>query len=79
MKKVCILLFLITYVYHNARFKKREVRFHMSTNRQCTYDVTLRRVLITQVAVEKQQVLNSIKCVSTALVIQRASRLRRTI
>jgi len=27
MKKVCILLVLITYVYHNARFKKRKVFF----------------------------------------------------
>jgi hypothetical protein len=25
MKKVCILLVLITYVYHNARLKKRKV------------------------------------------------------
>jgi len=25
MKKVCILLVLITYVYHNARFKKRKI------------------------------------------------------
>jgi hypothetical protein len=60
MKKVCILLFVITYVYHNARLKKRKVRFHMSTNRQCTYNVTLRRVRTTQVPVEKQQILNSI-------------------
>ena len=32
MKKVCILLVLITYVYHNARYKKREVRNNLAVH-----------------------------------------------
>jgi len=31
MSEVCILLVLITYVYHNAPFKKREVYIDMFT------------------------------------------------
>ena len=35
--------------------------FHVSTNRRCTYNVTLRRVRVTTAVVEKQQVLNTIR------------------
>jgi hypothetical protein len=47
-------------------------------DRQCTYNVTLRHVRETIVAVEKQWLLH-ILSVSVALVIQHAKRMRRII
>ena len=43
MYKVCILLVLITCVYHNARFKKREtnILFLMASNVQERYQIIL--------------------------------------
>ena len=45
---------------------------------QCTYTVTLRYDRVTIVTVEKQEV-SHILCVSIALVIQYAKRIRRTL
>jgi hypothetical protein len=50
-------------------------------DRQCTYDVTMRRVRVTFVAVEKQYVLHilGVQCVFEASVIQHAMRMRNII
>ena len=47
-------------------------------DRQCTYDVTLRRGHVTNFAIDKQSVLHTM-CVSVALVIQHVKRMRRVI
>jgi hypothetical protein len=48
-------------------------------DRQCTYNVTLKRVRVTIVVVEMQKSIPSSECVSVALVIQHAKRMRRII
>ena len=48
---------------------------HIKQHRQCTYNVTSRRVHVTTVVVEKQQLLHNLS-VSIALVVQR---MRRTV
>jgi hypothetical protein len=50
-------------------------------DRQCTYNVTMRRICATIVAVEKQYVLHilGVQCVFAALVIQHAMRKRNII
>jgi len=45
-----------------------------TTNHQCTYNVTLRHVRVTTVAVQKQWILH-IPCTYVALVIQHAMRI----
>jgi hypothetical protein len=57
---------------------KRDISCTGEQDRQYTYNVTLRRVRVTVVVVEKQEVL-SILSVSVALVIQCAKRMRRVI
>ena len=52
-----------------------EVRGYLPQDRQCAYNVTLRRVRSTIVVVEKQWVLHNLS-VSIALVIQHAMRMR---
>jgi hypothetical protein len=51
----------------------------MRVTQECTYDVTLRRVRITIVAVEKTISIEYFECVSVALVTQHAKRMRRII
>jgi hypothetical protein len=46
---------------------------------QCTYNVTCRRVRVTAVAVEKQQLFTYSECVSVALGIQHAMRMSHTV
>jgi hypothetical protein len=66
-----------TFMEDNTE-KYSKLNLLLCQDRQCTYTVTLRRVRVTTVAVEKHYVLH-ILSVSVATVIQHAKRMRRII
>jgi len=65
-------LVIIKKLYYDARPTKYQ-------DRQCTYNVTLRRVRPTVVAMEKQLSNTYCECAFVALGIQHAMRMRRII
>ena len=64
---------------HNEIFSFTGSVLTKQTDGHCTYNVTLRRVLATIVAVERAIIITYSECVFVVLVIQHATRVRRIV
>ena len=65
-----------------SAFTRREkfiCHYTLKQDRQCTYNITLRRVRVTIVAVEKTVSITYSGCVTLALVIRYAVRMRHIV